>query len=125
MAGMELPAKAIREQIANAVDLIVQISRLPDGSRRVMSITEIVGMQGEGVTRQEIYRFKEGPPDKNRKITGEFLATGFIPTFIEDFEKRGVRIPRALFGGVPNAAGPGTISGTGSGAPPKASGGGR
>ncbi len=97
MAGMDLPAKAIREQIAGAVDLIIQISRLSDGSRKVMYITEVVGMQGDTVTLQEIFRFKEEGFDKNRKIVGQFQALGLIPTFIEEFEQKGVNIPRNLF----------------------------
>ncbi len=97
MAGMELPAKAIREQVAGAVDLIIQISRLSDGSRKLMSITEVVGMQGETVTLQEIFRYKEEGFDKNRKVIGQFQALGLIPTFIETFEQKGVSIPRGLF----------------------------
>jgi septum site-determining protein MinD len=97
MAGMDLPSKAIREQIAGAVDLIVQISRMSDGSRKVLSVTEVVGMQGETVTLQEVFRFKEEGFDKNRKIVGQFQAMGLIPTFIETFEQRGVSIPRNLF----------------------------
>jgi pilus assembly protein CpaF len=97
MAGMDLPAKAIREQIAGAVDLIIQISRLSDGSRKVISITEVAGMQGETVTQQEIFKYKEEGFDKNRKILGQFLATGLIPTFIEEFERKGIKIPRTLF----------------------------
>ena len=97
MAGMELPMKAIREQIAGAVHLIVQVSRLSDGSRKVKSITEVVGMQGEAVTLQEVFRFKEEGFDKNRKIVGQFQAMGLIPTFIEKFEQRGVKVPRNLF----------------------------
>jgi septum site-determining protein MinD len=97
MAGMDLPAKAIREQVAGAVDLIVQISRLSDGSRKLMSITEVVGMQSDTVTLQEVFRFKEEGFDKNRKIIGQFQALGLIPTFIEVFEQRGVVVPRDLF----------------------------
>ncbi len=97
MAGMDLPAKAIREQISGAVDLIIQISRLSDGSRKVLSITEVAGMQGETITLQEIFRFKEEGFDKNRKIIGQFLASGLIPTFIEEFERKGIKIPRTLF----------------------------
>ncbi len=97
MAGMDLPAKAIREQVAGAVHLIVQIGRLSDGSRKIKSITEVVGMQGETVTLQEIFRFKEEGFDKNRKIIGQFQAMGLIPTFIEKFERRGINIPRNLF----------------------------
>lgn len=97
MAGMDLPMRAIREQIASAVNLIVQIQRLSDGSRRITSITEVVGMQGDTVTLQEIFRFKETGFDKNRKIIGSFQATGMIPTFIEKLEQKGVIIPRDLF----------------------------
>ncbi len=109
MAGMELPVKAIREQIAGAVNLIVQISRLSDGSRKIKSITEVVGIQGETVTLQEIFRFKEEGFDKNRKIIGQFQAMGLIPTFIEKFEQRGVQIPRNLF--TTNTSESGTKSG--------------
>ncbi len=105
MAGMDLPAKAIREQVAGAVHLIIQISRMSDGSRKLLYITEIVGMQGDTVTLQDIFRYKEEGFDKNRKIIGQFQATGLIPTFIEEFEQRGVNIPRNLFmsseGGAP------------------------
>lgn len=97
MAGMDLPARAIREQVASAVHLIVQISRLSDGSRKIINVTEVVGMQGETVTLQEIFKFKEEGFDKNRKIIGQFQAMGLIPTFIEKFEARGVVIPRHLF----------------------------
>ncbi|MCB0414007.1 MAG: Flp pilus assembly complex ATPase component TadA [Bdellovibrionales bacterium] len=97
MAGMDLPVKAIREQIAGAVNLIIQIGRLSDGSRKVKSITEVVGMQGETITLQEIFRFKEEGFDKNRKIIGQFQPMGLIPTFIEKFEQRGVNVPRNLF----------------------------
>jgi septum site-determining protein MinD len=101
MAGLDLPAKAIKEQIAGAVDLIIQISRLSDGSRKLTSITEVVGMQGETVTLQEIFRFREDGFDKNRKIIGTFQAMGLIPSFIEKFEARGVVIPRNLFSNDP------------------------
>jgi pilus assembly protein CpaF len=70
---------------------------MSDGSRKVMSITEVVGMQGDTVTLQEVFRFKEEGFDKNRKIVGRFQALGLIPTFIENFEQRGVIIPRNLF----------------------------
>lgn len=97
MAGMELPARAIREQIASAVHLIVQISRFSDGSRKVLSITEVVGMQSDTVTLQEVFRFKEEGYDKNRRVIGQFQAMGLIPTFIEKFEQRGITVPRNLF----------------------------
>ncbi len=97
MAGLELPAKAIREQIAGAVDMIIQIGRLSDGSRKIKSVTEVVGMQGDVVTLQEVFRFKEEGFTKDRKIMGQFQASGIIPTCVEKFERKGVRIPRDLF----------------------------
>ena len=97
MAGMDLPARAIREQIAGAVNLIVQISRLSDGTRKIISITEVQGMQGEVVTLQEVFAFKEKDFDKNRKIIGQFQATGLIPKFVENMQRRGVKIPQGLF----------------------------
>ncbi len=97
MSGMELPIKAIREQVSSAVHLIVQISRLSDGSRKVISITEVVGMQGDTVTLQEVFRYKEEGFDKNRKIIGQFQAMGLIPTFIEKLEQKGIVIPRDMF----------------------------
>ncbi len=108
MAGMDLPIKAIREQIAGAVNLLVQISRLSDGSRKISSITEVVGMQGDTVTLQEIFRFKEEGFDKNRKVIGQFQPMGLIPTFIEKFEQRGMVIPRNLFTGASDSASSGT-----------------
>lgn len=103
MADAGLPVDAIRKQIAGAVDLIVQIGRLSDGSRKIKSITEVVGMQGDTITLQEVFRFKETGFDKNRKIIGEFQATGLIPTFIEEFERKGIKIPRTLFSNAPQA----------------------
>lgn len=97
MAGMELPAKAIREQIASAINLIIQQSRLPDGTRKVTSITEVVGMQGEVVTMQEIFTFKRTGMDKNRKVLGKYVATGFIPKFVDELEQQGIKIPRGIF----------------------------
>jgi pilus assembly protein CpaF len=103
MSGMDLPMRAIREQIAGAVNLIVQISRLSDGSRKIISITEVAGMQGEIITLAEIFRFKETGYDKNRKIQGAFQATGTIPSFIQKLSDKGVVIPREIFANDPNA----------------------
>ncbi len=97
MSGMDLPVRAIREQIAGAVNLIVQISRLSDGSRKVLSITEVAGMQGEVVTLAEIFRFKETGYDKNRRIQGAFQSTGVVPSFIQKLSDKGVGIPREMF----------------------------
>ncbi|HEX7674711.1 MAG TPA: ATPase, T2SS/T4P/T4SS family [Bdellovibrio sp.] len=106
MSGMDLPVRAIREQISGAVNLIVQISRLSDGSRKVLSITEVAGMQGDVVTLAEIFRFKETGYDKNRKIQGVFQATGTIPSFIQKLSDKGVVIPREIFANDPAAGNP-------------------
>lgn len=97
MAGMDLPAKAIREQASAAVHLIVQQSRLSDGSRKVTYITEVVGMQGDIVSLQDIFIFKQEGLDKRRKVIGKYVATGFIPKFVEQIEAKGLKIPRSLF----------------------------
>ncbi len=97
MAGMDLPSRAIREQISKAIHLIVQISRLSDGTRKIMSITEVSGIQGEIVNLNEIFYFKESGYDKNRKILGQYQWRGTIPTFIEKLNAKGVTVPRDMF----------------------------
>ncbi len=90
MAGFDLPVKAIREQVASAVDAIVQIARLRDGSRKVVSISEVIGMEGDVVTMQEIVRFDQRGVDLNNKVVGEFQYTGVQPSAIKRFEEAGV-----------------------------------
>jgi len=97
MAGMDLPSKAIREQIASAVDLIIQQSRLKDGSRKITHITEVVGMEGDVITLQDIFIFEQQGVDKNGKIIGELKPTGIRPTFMHKFEEFGVTLPADLF----------------------------
>lgn len=96
-AGAGLPQKAIKEMIASAVHMIIQQSRLDDGSRKCLYITEIGGIQGEVVTLQDIFTFKQEGMSKEGKIVGKFMATGFIPKFIETLEKKGYKVPRGLF----------------------------
>lgn len=96
-AGAGLSPKAIREMIAAAVHLIVQQSRLDDGSRKITHITELGGMQGDVVVLQDIFLFQQKGINKAGKIDGEFQATGFIPKFIETLEKKGYNVPRGLF----------------------------
>jgi len=97
MAGVELPEKAIKEQIAGAVNLFIQIGRLSDGSRKVKYITEVGSLRGEIIELQDIFVFKEEGFDKNRKIQGSFKWTGNMPKCVEHFEKRGVSIPKSIF----------------------------
>ena len=114
-AGTSISPRAIKEMIANAVHMIIQQSRLDDGSRRVMYITEIGGMQGDTVILQDIFLFVQKEIDKNGKILGEFQATGFIPKFIEVLERKGYNVPRGIFSnrppqGAPTPAVPATPS---------------
>lgn len=97
MAGLSIPAKAIRENIASAVGLIIQQTRLGDGSRKVTYITEVVGMQGDVISLQDIFLFRQEGLDKKRKIIGRFVPTGFIPKFVEEMEAKGMKVPRNLF----------------------------
>jgi pilus assembly protein CpaF len=90
MAGFDLPVRAIREQIAGAVDCIVQIARLKDGSRKVTSVAEVVGMEGEVVTMQELVRYAQRGLDKDGKVVGEFQYTGVQPHYMERFDEAGV-----------------------------------
>ena len=104
MSGLDLPVRAIREQIAGAVDLIVQIVRLSDGSRKIISITEVVGMQGDIITLAEVFRFKETGFDKNRKVLGQFQSTGTVPSFAQEIKDKGGHIPMEIFSNDPPKA---------------------
>ncbi len=97
MAGMELPHRAIREQISSAIDVIVQQARMRDGSRRVINISEVQGMEGEVITMSDIFVFeKTGIEDG--KIIGRLVPTGLRPKFMEKIEDAGIRLPPSIFG---------------------------
>jgi len=89
MAGFELPSKAIREQIASALDLIVQQTRLPDGSRKIVQISEVTGREGDVILLQDIFTFEQQGFDQNGKVVGHHTATGNIPYFVEELRKTG------------------------------------
>ncbi|WP_349672907.1 CpaF family protein [Lacrimispora sp.] len=89
MSGMELPAKAIREQITSAIDLIVHQSRLRDGSRKIVNISEVVGMEGDTVTMQDIFSFRQNGTDGNGKIAGKFEPTGIHPKILDKIRDNG------------------------------------
>jgi pilus assembly protein CpaF len=97
MAGMDLPIKAIREQISSAVDIIVQQSRLKDGTRRITHITEVVGMEGDVITLQDIFIFKQKGRDEKGKIIGEIIFTGIKPKFMEKIDSAGTYLPQDIF----------------------------
>lgn len=97
MAGFELPVKAIRQQIAGAVDIIIQANRLQGGPRRVLNITEVQGLEQDTVVLQDIYRFVQEGVDENGKAHGYFEATGVRPSFMPRLEAAGVRLPASAF----------------------------
>lgn len=99
MAGMDLPARAIREQVAAAVDVFVQASRLKDGSRKVVAITEIQGMEGDVMVLRDIFEFQQKGLDEKGYIIGSMQPTGVRPRFIERFESLNIFLPPNIFGG--------------------------
>ena len=103
MSGMDLPVRAIREQIASAIDLIIHESRFSDGSRKVTKVTEVVGLEGDQVTMQDIFEFNQTGVDEKGGVVGLFRPTGAVPTFLEDIASRGLTIDRTMFD--PNKAG--------------------
>jgi pilus assembly protein CpaF len=106
MAGFDLPVRAIREQIAAAVDLIIHVSRLKDGTRRVTHVTEVEGMEGDIITLQDLFLFDYGMGvDEDGVYKGRLKATGIRPTFSEDLENQGIRLPADLFDPEPFARG--------------------
>lgn len=99
MAGMELPIRAIREQIVGALHLIVHQSRMRDGSRKITHITEVLGMEGDTILLQDIFLYKEKGLSVDGKVLGEFVATGIRPSCTEILERHGFTIPMSLFKG--------------------------
>jgi pilus assembly protein CpaF len=103
MAGIDLPLKAIRQQMAGAVDIVVQLNRLKDGSRRVTSITEVVGIDGDVVTMQELFRFVPKGAGSDGRILGEFEATRIRPRLLEKMVDKGLELPAEIAALYPNS----------------------
>ena len=97
MAGTDLPHRAIREQIAMAIDLIVQTARMRDGSRKIVSVTEVQGLEGEVITTTELFKFEHYGMEGG-KIVGRLVPTGIRPRFIDRLEEAGIRLPPSIFG---------------------------
>ncbi|HHW82819.1 MAG TPA: TadA family conjugal transfer-associated ATPase, partial [Actinomycetales bacterium] len=99
MAGMDLPLRAVREQVASAVDLIVHLSRLRDGTRRITAVTEVHGMEGQTITMQDVYLFDfSAGVDHNGRFLGRTVPTGVRPAFTDRFEQLGIELPASAFG---------------------------
>ena len=97
MAGYDLPVRAIREQVSSALECIIHLERLEDGSRRVTSVTEVQGMESDVITLQELFKFQIDEVTRDGTIVGGLRATGLRPKFLQKFEKRGVALPLGLF----------------------------
>ena len=97
MAGMELPVRAIREQISSAIDLVIQQSRIRDGSRKITHITEVQKMEGETIVMQDLFKYVQTGFDENGKAVGSFKSTGLKPSFLDKFQVNGVSLPTSFF----------------------------
>jgi pilus assembly protein CpaF len=96
MAGMELPLRAIREQVSSAIDLVVHMERMKDGTRRVIKVTEVQGMEGDTIVLQDLFKFEQAGMS-NGRVLGQLRATGLRPMFTEKFELNGVHLPMEIF----------------------------
>jgi pilus assembly protein CpaF len=97
MTGYDLPIRAIRGQVASALDMIVHLERLEDGSRRVTAITEVQRMESDVITLQDLFEFKVERVTPDRVVVGALHGTGLRPTFLHKFEKRGITLPVTIF----------------------------
>jgi pilus assembly protein CpaF len=97
MTGMELPVQAIREMVASAVDIVVQQTRFSDGSRKVINISEITGVESGTVQMQDIFRYQQKGFDNDGRVAGEFQTTGRIPEFYEELRARGLKVDMSIF----------------------------
>ncbi len=97
MAGLELPIRALRNQFASAIDLVIQASRLQGGPRKITSISEVIGMEGDTIIMQEIFAFRQTGVGEDGRAHGEFIATGIRPTFMERLENSGYHLSPEIF----------------------------
>ncbi|MGD2067436.1 MAG: CpaF family protein [Gemmatimonadota bacterium] len=114
MANLNLPEKAVRQQIANGIQVVLQVSRLPDGNRKLMSVSEVVGMEGDVITMQELFVFERQGIGEDGRVLGRFRPTGIRPKFSELLHARGVDLPSSIFldvSGEPADAGGGAARG--------------
>lgn len=97
MSGMELPVRAIREQVSSAIDLVVHQERMRDGTRKVVNITEVSGMEGDVITMTDVFLFEQSGYENN-KVIGRLRPTGLRPKFIDKIETSGIHLPASIFG---------------------------
>jgi pilus assembly protein CpaF len=97
MSNLNIPTVAIRRQIASAIDVVVQVSRLSDGTRRVTNVTEITGMEKDIVTMQDIFVYQKRGIRESGEVLGDFVATGIRPKFSERLQVTGIQLPSSMF----------------------------
>jgi pilus assembly protein CpaF len=97
MAGMELPVRAIREQVASAIDVVIHQERLRDGTRKIVNVTEVSGMEGDVITMTDIFVFEQSGYEDG-KVIGRLRPTGLRPKFIDKIEAAGIHLPASIFG---------------------------
>ncbi len=97
MSGIDLPVRAIREQIASAVQIVVQQSRLQDGSRRITYVTEICGQEGVQFVTRDVFRFEQTGLTPEGKVVGQFRPTGHVPEFVKHLPNFGIQVPEEIF----------------------------
>jgi pilus assembly protein CpaF len=97
MAGFELPAKAIREQVSSALNAIIQVARMSDGTRKIVKVSEVTGMEGEVVVMQDIFVFEKQGLDPEGKVVGQFRATGVRPKFLDTIHMAGIHLGTEIF----------------------------
>jgi pilus assembly protein CpaF len=97
MAGMELPVRAIREQVASAIDLVIHQERMRDGTRKVVNITEVSGMEGDVITMTDVFLYEQSGYEEG-KVIGRLRPTGLRPKFIDKIEAAGIHLPASIFG---------------------------
>jgi len=97
MTGMRLSERAMRQQVASAIDLVLQVARLSDGTRRVTSISEITGMEGDTITMQEVFQYERTGITAQGEVIGRFRPTGIRPRFAERLKACGLQLPRVFF----------------------------
>jgi len=97
MSGVDMPARSARAQIGSAINVVIQIARLADGTRRLTSLSEITGLESDVITMQEIFRYRIVGRDEGNRIVGHFEATGIRPRFLDQMHTHGVYLPADLF----------------------------
>jgi pilus assembly protein CpaF len=97
MTGMRLSDRAMRQQISSAINMVIQVARLSDGTRRIISISEITGMEGETITMQDVFTYERKGVDKDGRVIGRFRPTGVRPRFAERLKVYGMKLPRSFF----------------------------